>query len=176
MIILSVLLCMDTNLVPGSVQHTQQSEKYLLHCWTLLSTVSIFIMLKEVANLSALLEQLIPGTTLLFQLESAHLLALKLSISNPTNPGWKVLYHTPILSTQILLESPVKIYKKRDHLISKFSYKILSKLLKNKCSQATQNLTFLLSLLFNFKLWPIINNNKDGEGYKKYFLLYLYTK
>lgn len=71
MIILSVLLCMDTNLVPGSVQHTQQSEKYLLHCWTLLSTVSIFIMLKEVANLNALLEQLIPGTTLLFQLESA---------------------------------------------------------------------------------------------------------
>lgn len=157
------------------VYNTQQSGKYLLPCWILLSTVSVFTTLKEVANFNVLLEQLIPGTIMLFQLEGAHLLALKLSISNPANPGWKILHHTPILSTQILLECPVKIYKKRDHRISKFSYKILSELFKNKYSQATQSLTFLFSLLFNFKCGQLSTIIRMERGTKNIFFC-IYTQ
>lgn len=53
-------------------------------------------MLKEVVNTNVLLT---PGPITLFQVEGAHLLALKLLISDPTDPGWEILYCAPILST-----------------------------------------------------------------------------
>lgn len=49
--------------------------------------------------MNVLLQQLIAEAVPLFQVECAHLLALKLLISNPTNPGQEILYHAPILST-----------------------------------------------------------------------------
>lgn len=58
-----------------------------------------------------LLQQIIPGAFPLFKVKGAHLLALKVLIENTTSPGWEILYNGPTLSTQILLECPVKIQK-----------------------------------------------------------------
>jgi len=44
-------------------------------------------MLKEMVKMNVLLHPLIPGAIPLSQVEDAHLLALKLLISNPSNPG-----------------------------------------------------------------------------------------